>query len=559
MWETKKFDSNKLAEQVKNKEYKNKKASEIHEDVKNEFKKIDKWWMRDDQEIWQAWINIIDRYIWLMENQKLLINWKENKYYKQAALKSFKESKNKFIKDFNAAKGLKLTTSAENRELINDVAQRIDNAENEALRQIINYCNPRQEQTNAIEQSKKWKDAEWREIVQKPMFNEVKWKDWEISLEFTDRSNKIKIHESLNWLFKENYVYKIDYSNCKNERIKNKMESLTGTGQCWIQYDEEAKTYLLKDKNWNPIQSRALIWDWVRLTRDKLISFNAWNKRKQKENEIWSIKANINKDIAPEKDSELSKYTWDIPKDLRKELWKLWNIEYRRFIIETEKRLSTILKEWKELWYELHTTPVAKQYFKSWLMEIKFINKDAEKEVTIWEDDKIIWEKLYDLLDSNEDEYLEYLTRRVYKKREEFWWLTKRESLVDINWNNLAKVNERLTDFEKSTTLYGIWLLNKFINNHRETEWDSRADNWDKFLTWIIKEIWDLEYTIKENWDVVKAEDLRKVIKETAKKLSKYRADYTHSNDNFESYFDKILTGSKDEQIRSIRELHLMR
>ncbi|MBR6907761.1 hypothetical protein IKN40_04660 [bacterium] len=50
---------------------------------------------------------------------------------------------------------MKLTTSAENRELINDVAQRIDNAENEALRQIINYCNPRQEQTNAIEQSKK--------------------------------------------------------------------------------------------------------------------------------------------------------------------------------------------------------------------------------------------------------------------------------------------------------------------------------------------------------------------------------------------------------------------
>ena len=131
----------KIAENLKNQEYKDKKVSTIKEDVQDEFKKIDKWWYRDDQEIWQAWMNIIDRYIWEMENQKLLVNWKENLYYKQAALKSFRESRSKLISDYNAAKGLKLTTSAENRRLINDVAQRIDNAENEALRQIKYYCN----------------------------------------------------------------------------------------------------------------------------------------------------------------------------------------------------------------------------------------------------------------------------------------------------------------------------------------------------------------------------------------------------------------------------------
>ena len=545
----------KIAENLKNQEYKDKKVSTIKEDVQDEFKKIDKWWYRDDQEIWQAWMNIIDRYIWEMENQKLLVNWKENLYYKQAALKSFRESRSKLISDYNAAKGLKLTTSAENRRLINDVAQRIDNAENEALRQIKYYCNPRQEQTNAIEASKKWTDSQWREIEQKPMFQEVQWDDRTFSLEFTDRSDKIPIHEALKWLFKKNYIYKIDYSNCKNERIKNKMISLTWTGKCWIEFDEEKKTYLLKDKEWNVLPQRALIWNWVRLTRDKLITRDAWNRKKEQLSKLWNIDTSSEVDISPENDPKLKNYTKEIPDELKEKLKKLWNKEYRKFIIETEKRLNTILKEWKELWYELHTTPVSKLYVSSWLMEIKFVNDTAEKEVTIWKNKDILWKELYNLLDWNEDEYLEYLTKRVNSKRWEFEELTKRESLVDVKEDVKVKASERLTLFEKSTTLYWISLLRQFIENHRVTEWDSRADNGDNHLTWIIKEIRDLEYTLNEKWDVVKAEDLRKCIEESVKKLAKYWADYTHKWNIFEWIFRGVLLWTKNEQIESIRTL----
>ena len=545
----------KALDNYKNKEYKDKKVSTIKEDVQNEFKKVDKWWYRDDQEIWQAWMNIIDRYIWEMENQKLLVNWKENLYYKQAALKSFRESRNKLIRDYNAAKGLKLTTSSENRKLINDVAQRIDNAENEALRQIKYYCNPRQEQTNAIEASKKWTDAEWREIEQKPMFTEVEWDNRTFSLEFTDRSDKIPIHEALKWLFKKNYVYKIDYTNCKNERIKKKMMSLTWTGQCWIQFDEEKKTYLLKDKEWNVIPSRALIWNWVRLTRDKLITWDAWNKKKEQLNQLWKIDSVVESEVTPEDDPELKKYTKVIPEKLKNKLRKLWNTEYRKFIIETEKRLSTILKEWKELWYELHSTPVSKLYVSSWLMEVKFINDTAEKEVTIWKDEAVLWEKLYDLLDWNEDEYLEYLTKRVQSKRTEFDELTKRESLVDDNEDETVKPQERLPEKEKSTALYWLWLLKIFIENHRNTEWDSRADNGDKHLSSMIKQIRDLQYTINEKRDSVSAKNLRACIKDSIKKLSKDWSDYVHHENSYEWIFEKILRWTKNEQIASIRTL----
>jgi hypothetical protein len=45
---------------------------------------------------------------------------------------------------------------------------------------------------------------------------------------FTDRSNPVKIHDSLKGLFKKDgIVYEIDYTNCKNANIKRKMMELT--------------------------------------------------------------------------------------------------------------------------------------------------------------------------------------------------------------------------------------------------------------------------------------------------------------------------------------------
>ena len=50
-------------EKLKNTAYKDKWINTIYDDVKKEFDRVDKWWYRDDQEIYQAWINIVDWYI----------------------------------------------------------------------------------------------------------------------------------------------------------------------------------------------------------------------------------------------------------------------------------------------------------------------------------------------------------------------------------------------------------------------------------------------------------------------------------------------------------------
>jgi hypothetical protein len=48
---------------------------------------------------------------------------------------------------------MNLTSSAENRRIINQVATDIDEAENEALKKIKLICNPKQENLNAEEES----------------------------------------------------------------------------------------------------------------------------------------------------------------------------------------------------------------------------------------------------------------------------------------------------------------------------------------------------------------------------------------------------------------------
>ena len=266
-------------------EYKDKdRERDIKKDVKEEFNRIDSWRYRDDQEIWEAWMNTIDRYIlqlkyskWLrVNNEKFWVkDWKatlmtSENIYKNEALSYFKKARNDLVRKYNAVSWIKITSSAENRQLINDIAYDIDKAENDALKKIKLKCNPMQEQKNAMEKSSVVRDRNWNvkiannwtDVVrQKPMFTQDK--KW--TLTFTDRSNKPKIHEALKWLFPrgKNYKYKINYKGCTNPNIKSKMMQFTWTWQCWISYDESAKTYLLRDKNWKPIEARALIWEWV--------------------------------------------------------------------------------------------------------------------------------------------------------------------------------------------------------------------------------------------------------------------------------------------------------
>ena len=62
----------------------------------------------------------------------------------------------------------------------------------------------------------------WEIVRQKPLYTQSA--DWTLTL--TDRTNPIKIHQALGNLFKDkDKVYRIDYSKCTNQKIKDKMQN----------------------------------------------------------------------------------------------------------------------------------------------------------------------------------------------------------------------------------------------------------------------------------------------------------------------------------------------
>ena len=214
-------------------EYKDKSLNTIKEDIKKEFKKIEdskKWFYRDDQEIYEAWKNVVDRYIYQLSNAEWMwVNnekrWvkngnaelitSENKY-KNEALKYFRQAKANFIGRYNEVLkekktifGMYITSRAENEEQIKQVAESINKAEEETLRTIREHCNPKQELDNAVNNNNVARDRQWNiklnqwEIVQQdPLFN--KSDDW--TLTFTKKANPLKIHQVLDNLFKDKDV-----------------------------------------------------------------------------------------------------------------------------------------------------------------------------------------------------------------------------------------------------------------------------------------------------------------------------------------------------------------
>lgn len=586
--------------------YDNKSTSEIREDVKKEFKKIEKSKTRryrDDQEIYEAWIKVIDNYIrelknasglWVNNKKWGVKNWQAQliesaNLYRDEALAYFKAKRDHFDKRWSKVLDEKnflwtwcyITSSESNRQQIQEVASAINEAEEEALKRIKLVCNVKQGNDNAVEESSVVRDSqwnvkvnrEWTEVVrQKPMFT-ADSKTWLIK--FTDRSNPVKIHDALKWLFKgNNIVYEIDYTNCTNPNIKQKMMQLTWWEvKCLITYNKEKWTYLIRNSKWETRENRALIWEGVTLKRDELRQWDAREKKKAQNAKLWEIDySDLDwDDLDPNKnledDERLKPMINQMPNELKKQLKKLWNKNYLIFIIETERRLNTILKKWKAEWYELHVEPVTKVWW--WLMEIHFVNDYTEKDVTVWDDNtdknredagrRILWSKLYNTLDSNQDLMKLYITKRVQSKWAEFEDLTVRENSLSSKEKTNIKEEEKLSMERYWTIMEGIRLLSPFISNHRNTEWDSWLDNWDRYLAWITKKIRDLEFSISESINTVPAIEIEKEVQNVSDLIAKDWGNYVHQIgliDNFyKPKFKDIFNWTKEQQISAIRWL----
>ena len=329
------------------------------------------------------------------------------------------------------------TSNEHLQRMVNEVVDRIDNAENEMFE--ILKANK--------EQSYMKKQNEAIEKRSGKKFFEFDQKNNQYT--FTEASNTPKIHEVLKYFFKDDKnVYTIDYSNCKNENIKKKMiDALWGTAKCSIKYNSDKWTYNLINESWE-ISQRALIWEGVTLKTAKAGAYEAKVKQKAEAEKLPTY--NEATFIGSQKYKALEETMWDTLKS------KINTTADRvKFMIETEQRLDKIIKTQKKRWWELeHWEPVSRINFRSGLMEIHFINKEGLKEdITLWEDEKQLWKKLYDILDDNEGAYKNYLTMRIKEKWNEADRFLRRSQV--FVWTENVEDNVSL---QKNIENFSYWL-----------------------------------------------------------------------------------------------------
>ena len=198
--------------------YQDKSEEKIKADISEQFKKDD-WMVRDEYEIYASAKKLIDAYVKEIK--------KSDEAYWPWALQEFKKLDQELSKEMTSMQWFALMFK--NKEIINDLANRIDDAEKVVVERLT------LNRTNKVTIDEQKKSAQYFTLSP------------DNSLVFTSWVNVPKIHEVLGRVFKnKNESYKIDYTWCTNERIKKEVINVVGTSTCYINYDSKQKTYLLK-------------------------------------------------------------------------------------------------------------------------------------------------------------------------------------------------------------------------------------------------------------------------------------------------------------------------
>jgi hypothetical protein len=327
----------------------------INKDLTEQFKEDDRGLYRDDQEIYASAKKVIEKYINEIKNDKTKIHgaWALEEFTK---LQKECDTEWTRISKLTGWESWKLCT--DNKNLINTLANKIDNAEKIVLERLV--MNRATLTAKDIENNKKagsefFKTSDKGEIV------------------LTSATNRPKIQEVLGTLFnndpKKNYL--IDYSQCTNARIKQNMIASIGTDKCWISYNASSGTYMLKGgPDADPLPIRALIREGVKLIPEAVVSVQAKQELARQFNE--KTEKLINKQITNTADgTEGGKLKNLVPKGLQMKLDKLGLMP--NFLTQVDKRVSQMIVEAKTSGYTLRQDAVSKLTFSSGLMEAHFM------------------------------------------------------------------------------------------------------------------------------------------------------------------------------------------
>ena len=433
------------------------------------------------------------------------------------------------------------------QRMINEVAVRIDDAENVFFEHLESIKNKRAEfEKQGII------DKKGNVIIEKKLYDV--WRFGEMRL--TRDINPMKIHEAFQKLLNtDGTAYKIDYTNCTNKNIKDKMTTLIGGNECRVQFNKETGTYLIRDKEWKEYDTqRVLIWEWVEISSAKTASLSkksADKKSQEIAEKKFKQRLGWSDQIDWARKEELQNM---IPKKLRD---KLLSDGMEEFLIKNEQRIAQIVLEARKYGYTLRWEPITT---KRWwgLMEAHLINGSSEKDVTIrWKNNNdkefSISSHLYDLLDDYSDEYKDFLTALIKDKRSNSEQFAKHEKIDFIDW-------EAISEQDQIAIEKGLSRLQRFLENKRDQENNSRASNDDKHIAEMLSLIWKARHIIGRNIEtsgpkqkVTKAMFENGIIepfKEHFRNLVRVPSDLMNSNDSWNKFFY-----DEKSQISTIRNI----
>ena len=433
------------------------------------------------------------------------------------------------------------------QRMINEVAVRIDDAENVFFEHLESIKNKRAEfEKQGI------LDKKGNVIIEKKLYDV--WRFGEMRL--TKDINPMKIHEAFQKLLNtDGTAYKIDYTNCTNKNIKDKMTTLIGGNECRVQFNKETGTYLIRDKEWKEYDTqRVLIWEWVEISSAKTASLSKKSADK-KSQEIAEKKFKQRLGWSDQIDSARKEELQNmIPKKLRD---KLLSDGMEEFLIKNEQRIAQIVLEARKYGYTLRWEPITT---KRWwgLMEAHLINGSSEKDITIrWKNNNdkefSISSHLYDLLDDYSDEYKDFLTALIKDKRSNSEQFAKHEKIDFIDW-------EAISEQDQIAIEKGLSRLQRFLENKRDQENNSRGSNDDKHIAEMLSLIWKARHIIGRNIEtsdpkqkVTKAMFENGIIepfKEHFRSLVRVPSDLMNSNDSWNKFFY-----DEKSQISTIRNI----
>lgn len=451
------------------------------------------------------------------------------------------------------------------KENLSVVAWYIDNMENDVIK-IINEM-----YDFVIE----WANIEKTEKTVKKVYTKC---DQEGIYTLTADTNPAKIHDVFSSVIKPWQQWFIDYSDCKNSAIKNKMKKSIWWkwDWCYLQYNEKTKTYIIswivtdpngngiKDPNtWfyksSPINARALIREWVKLIPASKVKWDAIRAK----NDALDKAAGLvddgqgNKKIKSLTQAEKTELKNTIPSWLKSELEKACVMD--EFLNVTEKSVISAVIEWKKLGYELRWEPVSKvtPTKKTQILEVHFIDKNSEHDRILINDNNMS-DKLFKVLDKNESNLVAYMTGRLKLKWNAFDHLTQKDSVIS-NENHTWEV---LSERQKTDLMYWLWLLWSLIDELAENEGNSRDDDDREFAT-MKKYIRDAKNDLW-NLDKIRKWDVEGIIKWLQSKLwNFYKNNYRWNNFIYKNITEnwvknalqKILLWNRTSAIEWIRTL----